>query len=243
MCGCDEWNQNDEDCSVPILSLRFGETQRERESTVPMMASEEWQVPVQRLKSICIKTSSGSWEYVCRKRFKAITEAREDKKKTEKERKEVRFDCVNDESASCGGCDDGREKEQDRHNQHNQHHSHSHNQPFWLKACWFTNLLCVSKKLPCEKNMSSAVAKTMLCAPVANASAFSTDSEVADAATSCVPDVAPVLLIEYIAPAPGVNNIGRAPVIECIAPAPVVTHVAPAPKCISPAVYRDLASD
>ena len=83
-----------------------------------------------------------------------------------------------------------------------------------------------------------AGAKTTFCAPVAHVSSFSADSDVADVATSCVPDLSPVLVIEYIAPVPVVNYAASAPVFECIAPAPVVTHVAPAPKCIWPLIRR-----
>ena len=91
MTECDECDQNDEYYSVPIQSLSCGEI----ESQVLKMASEEWQVPVKRVTSTCIKTKAGNRQFTCNNRFDAIAQQSHDKK-TKQEGERVMFDCDSD---------------------------------------------------------------------------------------------------------------------------------------------------
>ena len=51
-----EWDQTDEYTSVPIPSMSCGEKQPETESPGPKITSEEWEVPLERVKSTCTET-------------------------------------------------------------------------------------------------------------------------------------------------------------------------------------------
>ena len=55
----DEWDQTDDYTSVPIVLMSCGAKQPETESPDRKMASEEWQVPMKRVKSTGIKTRAG----------------------------------------------------------------------------------------------------------------------------------------------------------------------------------------
>ena len=77
------------------------------------MASEEWQVPVKRVTSTCIKTRAGNRQFVCNNRFEAIAGARPRQEDKTRGRERVMFDCDSDGSTSCGGCEEERGEEQD----------------------------------------------------------------------------------------------------------------------------------
>ena len=94
----DEWDQTEDHTSVPILSMSCGEKQSEANP------ADQWQVPVKRVKSICVKTESSNKQFVCNNKFETITE-HEHEEKTRQAIKRVRFDSVRDASTSCGsGC-------------------------------------------------------------------------------------------------------------------------------------------
>ena len=61
MSDWDEWDQTDDYISVPILSLSCGEKEQETGSPDLKIASEEWQVPMKRVESTCLKTRGGKW--------------------------------------------------------------------------------------------------------------------------------------------------------------------------------------
>ena len=63
-------SMNDEYTSVAKPSVSCGETQ----SPDRKMASEEWQVPMKRVKSTGIKTGEGNRQFVCNSKFEAIAE-------------------------------------------------------------------------------------------------------------------------------------------------------------------------
>ena len=61
--------------------MSCGEKHPETESPDLKMTSEEWQVPMKRLKSTCIKTGASNLQFVC-------------DMKTRHDRNIVRFDCL-----------------------------------------------------------------------------------------------------------------------------------------------------
>ena len=81
-----EWDQAHEYNSVPIPSVSCGEKQPDTESPDLKITSEEWQVPLKRVKSTCTKTRAGSRQFVCNNKFEAIAEQSHDKK-TKQDRK------------------------------------------------------------------------------------------------------------------------------------------------------------
>ena len=95
MSEWDEWDETDEYTNVPIPSMSCGEKQPETESPDRKMASEEWQVPMKRVKSMGIKTRAGNRQFVCDKKF-AVEQNRE--KKIEQDKNTVRFGCDGDAS-------------------------------------------------------------------------------------------------------------------------------------------------
>ena len=97
----DGWDQTDEYTSVPLLSMSCGEQQPETESPDLKITSEEWQVPMKRLKSTCLKTITGNRQFVLNNNFEAIAEQDHDEK-TRQDRRRVIFDCDSDASTSRG---------------------------------------------------------------------------------------------------------------------------------------------
>ena len=86
---------------MPILSMLWRKLP-ETEAPDLQIASEEWQVPMKRVKSTCIKTRAGNRQLVCNNKFEAIAEQNHDKKT----KKRWKY------SEVCGGCEEGRGEKQ-----------------------------------------------------------------------------------------------------------------------------------
>ena len=107
MSELDEWDQNDEYNTNPVDGI--WRKKSEIESQNLKTTSEEWQVPMRRVKSTCIKTRASNRQFVCNSKFEAIAEQSHDKR-TKQDRTMVRFDCDSGASMSCGACEEERER-------------------------------------------------------------------------------------------------------------------------------------
>ena len=83
MSEWDEWDQTDECTNVAILSMSCGEKQPETKSPALKMTSEEWQVPMKRVRSTCIKTSESNRQFVCDSKFETVAEQNRGKERKE----------------------------------------------------------------------------------------------------------------------------------------------------------------
>ena len=86
-------------CTTLVDELRRKKTP-ETESPDLKRTSEEWQVPMKRVESTCVKTRAGSRQFMGSNKFEAIAEQHHDTTT-----RQDRFECDSDASTSCGsGC-------------------------------------------------------------------------------------------------------------------------------------------